>query len=123
MSDEGAHRAGLGERQRLAIVGLASSGIELVGMRRDVAEQVVGVGRAPALGRRMGERVVRQTMGLVELVEPQGRAAQRIAGLSVDPDDTRPASRSRRCSPSRRRASASAVSPTCASAQAEHATA
>ena len=38
--DERAHAARLGERQRLAVEGLAALGIEPVGMGRDVAEQV-----------------------------------------------------------------------------------
>jgi hypothetical protein len=38
--DEGAHAARLGERQRLAVVGLATLGIEPVGMGCDVAKQV-----------------------------------------------------------------------------------
>ena len=38
VGNERAHPAGLGEHQRLAVVGLASLGIEPVGMGRDVAE-------------------------------------------------------------------------------------
>jgi hypothetical protein len=40
VGDERAHAAGLGERQRLMVVGLAALGIEPVGMGGDVAEQV-----------------------------------------------------------------------------------
>ena len=59
-------------------------------MRGDIAEQLVGMGRAPALRRRMCESAVGQPVRLVELVEPQGGPTQRIAGFSVDPDDTSP---------------------------------
>ena len=45
VGDEGAHAAGLGERQRLAVMGLAALDIEPVGMGRDVAEQVQSVSR------------------------------------------------------------------------------
>ena len=44
VGDERAHAARLGERQRLAVVGLAALGIEPVGMGRDVAEQVQRIG-------------------------------------------------------------------------------
>ena len=40
MGDERAHAELVGERQCLAVVGLATLGIEPVGMGRDVAEQV-----------------------------------------------------------------------------------
>ena len=49
VGDEGTHAARLGERQRLAVVGLAALGIEPVGMGRDVAEQVQRMGREPGL--------------------------------------------------------------------------
>jgi hypothetical protein len=45
--DEGAHAAWLGERQRLAVVGLAALGIEPVGMGCDVAKQVQRMGAEP----------------------------------------------------------------------------
>src|SRR5258708_8304564 len=48
VGDEGAHAARLGERQCLAVVGLAALGIESVGMGRDVAEQVQHMGPPPA---------------------------------------------------------------------------
>jgi hypothetical protein len=38
VGNEGAHASGLGERQRLAVVGLTVLRVEPVGMRRDVAE-------------------------------------------------------------------------------------
>ena len=47
VGDEGSHAARLGERQRLAVVGLAALGVEPVGMGRDVAEQVQRMGREP----------------------------------------------------------------------------
>ena len=49
LGDEGAHAARLGERQRLAVVGLAAPAlvIEPVGVGRDVAEQVQRMGREP----------------------------------------------------------------------------
>jgi hypothetical protein len=44
VGDEGAYAARLGERRRLAVVSLAALGVEPVGMGRDVAEQVQGIG-------------------------------------------------------------------------------
>src|SRR6266849_8902295 len=52
MGDERAHAARLGERQRLAVVGLAALGIEPVGMGRDVAEQVQRMGYESGVARR-----------------------------------------------------------------------
>ena len=45
VGDERAHTARLGERQRLAVVGLAALCVEAVGMGRDVAEQMQRMGR------------------------------------------------------------------------------
>jgi hypothetical protein len=47
MRDERSHAARLGEGQRPAVASLAALGIEAVGMRRDVAEQVQRMGREP----------------------------------------------------------------------------
>ena len=44
VGDERTHAAGLGEGERLAVVGLAALGIEAVGMGGDVAEQVQRMG-------------------------------------------------------------------------------
>jgi hypothetical protein len=53
VGDKRAHAAWLGERQRLAVVGLAALGIESLGMGRDVAEQVQRVRRVrPVTGLR-----------------------------------------------------------------------
>jgi hypothetical protein len=38
VGDERAHATGLGERQRVPVVGLAALGVEPVGMGRDIAE-------------------------------------------------------------------------------------
>jgi hypothetical protein len=45
VGDEGAHAARFGEGHRLTVVGLATLSVELVGMGRDVAEQMLRVGR------------------------------------------------------------------------------
>ena len=45
VGDERAHAARLGKRQRLTVVDLAVLGIEQVGVGRDVAEQVLSMGR------------------------------------------------------------------------------
>ena len=71
VGDEGAHAARLGERQRLAVVGLAALGIEPVGMGGDVAEQVQLMGREPGMTPRGFDRAVTQALGLVEPVEQQ----------------------------------------------------
>ena len=52
VGDEGAHATRLGERQRLAVMGLAALGVELVGMGGDIAEQVQRMSREPGLARR-----------------------------------------------------------------------
>ena len=69
VGDEGAHAARLGEGQRPAVVGLAALGIEPVGMGRDVAEQVQGMGRESELGRRGFDRAVAKASPVVELAE------------------------------------------------------
>ena len=86
MGDEGPHAARLGERQRLAVVGLAALGIEPVGMGRDVAEQVQGMGRVPGVRRRKFDRAVAQAPRLVEPAEQQTGATQRVV---VPADDGR----------------------------------
>ncbi len=58
VGDEGTHAAFLGQRECLAVVCLAALGIEPVGMRRNVAEQVEGVGRMPALRRKGFDRTL-----------------------------------------------------------------
>ena len=54
VGDERAHAAPFGERQRLLVVGRAALGIEPVGMRRDVAEQVQRMGREESCGASRG---------------------------------------------------------------------
>ena len=63
--DERSHAARLGERERLAVVGLAALGIEPVGMGRDVAEQVQRMGRVPGVTLRGFDRVIAQAPRLV----------------------------------------------------------
>ena len=82
VGDEGAHAARLGERQRLAVVGLAALGIEPVGMGRDVAEQVQRMGREPGVRRRGFDRAVAQAPRLVEPAEQQSGTTQRVVGSS-----------------------------------------
>ena len=45
VGNQGPHTARLGERQCLAVVGFTAFRIESVGMRRDVPEQMVRMGR------------------------------------------------------------------------------
>ena len=57
---EGTHAARCGERQCLAVVGLAALDIEPVGMGRDVTEQVQRMGRVSGVRRRIFDRAVAQ---------------------------------------------------------------
>jgi hypothetical protein len=56
VGDDRAHAAWLCERQRLAIVGLAALGIELIRMGRDVAEELQRMSCESGLARRELER-------------------------------------------------------------------
>src|SRR5262245_57785339 len=76
--DEGAHAARLGERKRLAVVDLAALGIEPVGMGCDVTEQVLRMGGEPGVTLRDFEPAVAEASRLVEPVEPQTCATQRV---------------------------------------------
>ena len=124
VGDEGAHAARLGERQRLAVVGLAASRHR--------------TGRDGSRCRRAGAAHGPRTRGDAERIRPRGRpgAAPRRAGRAADRRDPAsgrpsrdgrrfpsPPERSRSCSPSRSRFSASLASPSCARTQAEEATA
>jgi hypothetical protein len=68
VGDEGAHATGLGEGQRLAVVGLAALGIEPVGMGRDVAEQAPRVAHDSVLTSGRAYGAVGHTTRLVESV-------------------------------------------------------
>ncbi len=123
VGEERAHAARLGEGQGLAVVGLAGLGIEPVGMGRDVAEQVQRMGREPGLRRRGFDGAVAQAPRLVEPAEQQTGSAQRVVARCEWPTISLAARRSRSCSPSRSRFSASLASSSWASTQAEAATA
>src|SRR6185369_11151730 len=86
------HAAPLGERERLAIVGLGlvPLGVGPIRMGRDVAEQVERVGREARVSGRIEERALGQAAGLVETAEQQRGSTQCVAGLSVEPDDSPP---------------------------------
>jgi alkylhydroperoxidase family enzyme len=71
---ERTHATGLGERQRLAVVGLAAVGVEPVGMGRDITEQVQSMSREARVTRREFERTVGQTLRLVERADDQAGA-------------------------------------------------
>ena len=58
VGDERAHAPRLGERQRLAVLGLATLGIASIRMGHDVAAQVQRMGREPGVRRRGFERAV-----------------------------------------------------------------
>ena len=80
VGDEGAHATRLGERQRLAVVGLAALGIEPVGMGRDIAEQAQSMGCDPRLTRGGFDCAVAQAPRLVELAEQQSGPTQHLVG-------------------------------------------
>ena len=88
VGDERAHAARLGERQRLAVVGLAALGVEPVGMGRDVAEQVQRMGREPGLTRRGSTARSPRLPRLVEPAEQQTGATQRVVGPAATADDS-----------------------------------
>jgi hypothetical protein len=88
VGDERAHAAGLGEGQRLAVVGLAALGVEPVGMGRDVAEQVQRMGRGPELTRRGFDRAVAKAPRLVEPAEQQTGATQRVVFPAETADES-----------------------------------
>ena len=67
-------------------MGLAALGIESVGMGRDVAEQVQSMGREPELTRRGFDRAVTQAPRLVEPIEQQTGATQRVVGPGAKGD-------------------------------------
>ncbi len=79
--DKGPHAAGLGQRQRLAVVGLAAFVIEPVGMGRDVPEQVQRMGREAGARRSDFDGAVAQAPRLVEPAEQQTGTTQRVAGV------------------------------------------
>jgi hypothetical protein len=63
VGDQRAHSSGLGERQRPAVMGLATLGVESVGMQRGVTEQVMGMCRearfpSPSMSRYIAIAVV-----------------------------------------------------------------
>ena len=69
VGDQGAHAARLGERKRLAIVGLAALCVESVGMGCDVAEQVVPMSGEPGVTRREFDSAAGQVSRLVDPAE------------------------------------------------------
>jgi hypothetical protein len=69
VGDEGAHAVQLGDCQSLPIVSSAAFGIEPVGMARDVAAQVQGMGRAAGLALGGFNRAIAQALRLVESSE------------------------------------------------------
>jgi hypothetical protein len=64
-------------------VGLAALRIALIGMGRDVAEQVQGVGRVFGVARRGFHHAVAQAPRLIEPAEQRTGA---ISGLLIKPD-------------------------------------
>jgi len=87
MGDEGAHAARLGERQRLAVVGLAALGVEPVGVGRDVTEQTLRMGCEPGVTRRGFDRAVGQASRFVEPAEQQTGLPQRVVGPGAKGND------------------------------------
>ena len=123
VGDEGSHAARLGQRQRLAVAGLAALGVEPVGMGRDVAEQVLSMGCGPRASRRGFDGALAQAPRLVEPAEQQIGTTQRVVGPTMPADDSPRRLTLEELLPSRSRVSASLTSPTCARTQAEVVTA
>jgi len=69
VGDEGTHAAWLGESERLQVVKGGQFGIETVGMRSDIAEQVLGMSRVPRLLRRIFDRAFTQDPCFFESTE------------------------------------------------------
>ena len=88
VGDERAHAARLGEGQRVGVVDLAALGIEPVGMGRDVAEQVVSMGRVSGLMRRRLERALAEALRLGKPTEPQTSATERMVGPAMIVDES-----------------------------------
>src|SRR5262245_10867596 len=86
VGDEGAHTAGLGERQRLVEVGLAVLGIEPIGMGRDVAEEMVRVSRGSGVARTELDRAISLVPRYVEPTQQETGAPQRVIGTAVFAD-------------------------------------
>src|SRR5262245_28983019 len=90
MGYQRAHAAGLRERERVAVVGLAALGIEPVGMGCNVAEQVQRMGCETRVTLRGFDPAVTQPSRLVEPVELQTSATQRVvAPGAMEGDSTR----------------------------------
>ncbi len=71
VGDERAHATRLGEGQRPVIVGFAGLGVEPVGVGRDVAEELVRVGRGSGVARTELDGAIGQAPGLVEPAEQE----------------------------------------------------
>ena len=84
VGDEGPHSAWLGERQRVAIMGLSALGIESLGMGRDLAEQVQRMRGDATAKRSVCDGAFAQTLRPVELAQQQSSPSQRL----VRPDST-----------------------------------
>jgi hypothetical protein len=68
-------------------VGFAALAVELVGIGRDVAEQVRGMGCEPRVLRRGGHRALAEAPRLVEPTKPKGCVAQGVVGPAAVADD------------------------------------
>jgi hypothetical protein len=89
VGDERAHAEVGGERQRLAVMGLAALGIEPVGMGRDVPEQVQSMGREPGLTLRgFDQRALAQAPCIVKPAEQQAGATERVGMPAATADDS-----------------------------------
>src|SRR5215467_187367 len=89
VGDERGHTARFGEHQRLAVADLAGLWVEAVGMGRDVAEQVLRMGSKPRLTRGRLKRTAGTDLRLVEPVQQQTRATQRVECPAVIRDEPR----------------------------------
>jgi hypothetical protein len=87
MGDEWTHSAHFGDRQRLAVFGLAALGVEPVGVCSDVAEQIQPVCGGSGLGRKQFGRTLTQTVRLVEAPEQETGASQGVVvpAANLDP--------------------------------------
>src|SRR5262245_57877289 len=87
--DERTHPAGLGEGQRLPVVGVGGPGIEPVGMDGDIAEQVQGQGGQTRITRNRFGHTSAQLPRLVQPAQRETGASQReVCSRAVSSDDT-----------------------------------
>src|SRR5262245_16051748 len=76
MGNEGTHASRLGQRQRLAVVGLTPCGVDLTRKGREVAQQMQRVSRETRLGWGVLERKIAKPSCIIESAEKECRTSQ-----------------------------------------------